>query len=204
MPRTRSLAWSELKLGILALVALVLAAFFIFLVGGQGGLPWQRYHLKTRFPNVAGLKQGAVVRLAGVEVGQVASIEFAGAQVEVGFEVSKDMRDKITASSRAMLGSVSLLGESAIDIDAGAWGRRCPSGATSPRRRRRGSSPTWPRARPPGSRRSRSSCAMCAPARARWASWSPTRRSTVNSRRSSPRPTPSSRTSIAGAGRSAG
>lgn len=119
MPRTRSLAWSELKLGILTVVAVVLATFFIFLVGGQGGLPWQRYHLKTRFPNVAGLKEGAVVRLAGVEVGQVASIEFAGAQVEVGFEVSKEVRDKITEQSRAMLGSVSLLGESAIDLTSG-------------------------------------------------------------------------------------
>ena len=30
MPRTRSLAWSELKIGILAVVALVIAAMLIF------------------------------------------------------------------------------------------------------------------------------------------------------------------------------
>jgi hypothetical protein len=37
MPRTRSLAFSELKIGILAVIALVLAVFLVFLVGGEGG-----------------------------------------------------------------------------------------------------------------------------------------------------------------------
>ena len=71
MPRTRSLAWSELKIGILAVAALVLAAMLIVAVGGQGGFSWQRYALKTKFANVQGLKSGAIVRVAGVEVGKV-------------------------------------------------------------------------------------------------------------------------------------
>jgi phospholipid/cholesterol/gamma-HCH transport system substrate-binding protein len=135
MPRTRSLAWSELKLGILAILAVALAAFFIFLVGGEGGLPWQRYSLKTRFPNVMGLKHGAVVRIAGVEVGQVTDMTFVGAQVEVTFEVSKDMQDKITTASRAMLGSVSLLGESAVDLTAGSTGTPLPEWSYVPSQR---------------------------------------------------------------------
>lgn len=123
MPRTRSLAWSELKIGILAVLAVVLAAIMIFLVGGQTGFFWQRYHLKTRFPNVQGLKSGALVRVAGVEVGTVKGIEFQGAEVEVSMEVLKTMHDKITTDSRAMLGSLSLLGEAVVDISAGRTGQ---------------------------------------------------------------------------------
>jgi len=126
MPRTRSLAWSELKLGITVVAALAIAIVFIFMVGGEGGLPWQRYHLKTRFPNVQGLKSGAVVRLAGVEVGQVSDVQFVGAQVEVTMEISEDMQDKITEQSRAQLGSISLLGETAIDIATVGVGRPIP------------------------------------------------------------------------------
>jgi len=123
MPRTRSLAWSQLKLGIVVVVAVAIAMVFAFMVGGEGGLPWQRYHLKTRFPNVQGLKSGAVVRLAGVEVGQVSDVQFAGAQVEVTMELSEDVQDKITEQSKAMIGSISLLGETAIDINATGAGR---------------------------------------------------------------------------------
>jgi phospholipid/cholesterol/gamma-HCH transport system substrate-binding protein len=96
------------------------------MVGGEGGLPWQRYHLKTRFPNVQGLKGGAVVRLAGVEVGQVSDVQFVGTQVEVTMEVSEDVQDKITEQSRAMIGSISLLGETSIDIASVGVGRPIP------------------------------------------------------------------------------
>jgi phospholipid/cholesterol/gamma-HCH transport system substrate-binding protein len=126
MPRTRSLAWSELKLGIVVVAAIAVAVLFAFMVGGEGGLPWQRYHLKTRFPNVQGLKAGAVVRLAGVEVGQVSDVQFAGAQVEVTLELSEDVQDKITEQSKAMIGSISLLGETAIDINAVGVGKPLP------------------------------------------------------------------------------
>ena len=69
MPRTRSLAWSELKIGLLTVFALATATMLIFLLSGEGGFFWQRYSLKTVFPNIAGLKPGAPVRVAGVEVG---------------------------------------------------------------------------------------------------------------------------------------
>src|SRR5262245_51805807 len=116
MPRTRSLAWSELRIGVLTVVAIVIAAVLIFSLTGSKGFSWQRYTLKTRFDNVAGLAKGSPVRVAGVEVGTVTGIDFAGEQVDVTFEVKDTVRPRITERSVASLGSVSLLGESAIDI----------------------------------------------------------------------------------------
>ena len=83
MPRTRSIAWSELKLGIVGIIAVVLTMVSIVAVGGASGFWWERYNLKTRFDDIQGLKTGAVVRVSGKEVGTVKAIEFAGAQVEV-------------------------------------------------------------------------------------------------------------------------
>lgn len=116
MPRTRSLAWAELKIGILGVAAIALVTILILAVGGQGGFFWQRYGLVTRFADVKGLKSGAVVRVAGVEVGKVTDVRFAGGGVEVAMEVSRDMRPLITTGSRAAIGSLSLLGEPVIDI----------------------------------------------------------------------------------------
>jgi phospholipid/cholesterol/gamma-HCH transport system substrate-binding protein len=122
MPRTRSLAYSELKIGILAVVALIVASTVIFLLTGQGGFPWQRYHLKTRFDNVAGLKPGAPVRLAGIEVGAVQDIQLDGDRVEVVFEVLRAFHAQLTEQSRASLGSISLLGQATVDLTAATTG----------------------------------------------------------------------------------
>jgi phospholipid/cholesterol/gamma-HCH transport system substrate-binding protein len=126
MPRTRSLAWSELKIGVVAIVAVGITALTIFLLTGGKGFFWQRYNLKARFTNVAGLKPGSPVRLAGVEVGDVNEVDLSGAEVEVVFQVNKIYRDRITTDSIARLGSVSLLGESAVDISPSGTGTPIP------------------------------------------------------------------------------
>lgn len=122
MPRTRSLAWSELKIGIAGVVALVLLTMLIVAIGGEGGYFWQRYPLKARFDNVMGLKEGAVVRLSGKEIGAVRAVTFSGAQVEVHFEVLEELRPVLTTESVAVIGSLSLLGEPIIDITSAGGG----------------------------------------------------------------------------------
>ena len=138
MPRTRSLAWSELKIGIVSVTAIVLAVIFIFAVGGQAGFFWQQYYLKTRFADVQGLKAGAVIRVAGVEVGKVDEIAFSGSEVEVKLAVKKEMQQRITTESRASIGSLSLLGEPVIDVSPASSGTPLKDGDTLPSVRPKG------------------------------------------------------------------
>jgi phospholipid/cholesterol/gamma-HCH transport system substrate-binding protein len=128
MPRTRSLAWSELKIGMLAVGALILAGMLIIAVGGQSGFAWQRYELKTKFDNVQGLKTGAIVRVAGVEVGKVTSVGFVGPSVEVRLSIRDEMQSRVTTDSRASIGSLSLLGEPIIDVTPASTGRPLKNG----------------------------------------------------------------------------
>jgi len=110
----------------MTIAAIVIAAITIVSVMGGRGFFWQRYKLKTRFSNVAGLKSGSPVRVAGMEVGSVTGVVFSGDQVDVVFEVNKDVRPRVTTNSTAVLGSVSLLGLGAIDITAASSGTPIP------------------------------------------------------------------------------
>jgi len=126
MPRTHSLAWAELKFGIISVFALVMAGLLIFAVGGGGGMPWQNYTLKGRFGNVAGLMAGSPVRVAGVQVGTVDQVILSESGVEVWFDVKDEYRPLVTDRSKAVLGTISLLGEGAVDITAGLGGTPIP------------------------------------------------------------------------------
>lgn len=132
MPRTRSLKWSELKIGIMAVVALVIAAALILALGGEGGFFWQRYNLRVKFSNAGGVQRGSPVRLAGVTVGAVTDIQFSGSEVEMLLELREDMQERVRTTSRATIGAVSLLGEGAVDITASTTGQPIPEGGYVP------------------------------------------------------------------------
>jgi phospholipid/cholesterol/gamma-HCH transport system substrate-binding protein len=132
MPRTRSVTWSELKLGVIGVTTLALVATTIVAIGVQGGFAWQRYPLKTRFSDAMGLKPGAVVRLNGKDVGTVTDVEFVGAEVEVVFEVRDEVRSLLTTESSATIGSLSLLGEPSVDLRAATSGRVLNDGEMVP------------------------------------------------------------------------
>ena len=113
-------------MGLVAIIALGLAMALIFTMGSAGGFFWQRYSLKILFDDVAGLKEGAPVRIAGVSVGSVEELQFVGDRVEVIVELAQEHQTRVTTSSQATLGSVSLLGEGAVDVTSSSEGTPIP------------------------------------------------------------------------------
>ena len=183
MPRTRSLAWAELKIGIIAVFALVMAGLLIFAVGGSGGFFWQRYPLKARFANVAGLKSGSPVRVAGVEVGSVTDVELVGRRRR-----GLVRRHERHAAARHRPSRRRRSARSRCSARAPSTSRRrrrhadSRLGLRADRRRAPAASPQLTEQADAGHRtRPRRSSRTCAPARAPSASSSPTTRSTASS-----------------------
>jgi phospholipid/cholesterol/gamma-HCH transport system substrate-binding protein len=106
----------------MAVAALALTAILVIAVGGASGFAWERYSLKTNFANVQGLKSGAIVRVAGVEVGKVTKVELSGTGVDVYLSIKEENQPRVTTDSFASIGSMSLLGEPLIDVSPAATG----------------------------------------------------------------------------------
>ena len=83
---------------------------------------------KTKFTDVEGLKTGAVVRVAGVEVGKVTDVRLEGAEVLVELDINEEHQQRITDQSRAVIGSLSLLGEPIIEVTPSSQGRPLKDG----------------------------------------------------------------------------
>jgi phospholipid/cholesterol/gamma-HCH transport system substrate-binding protein len=130
MAYRKQLTWTELRVGLFVLVALfVLAAGIFYVTGGQALGP--KYRLKTYLPEVAGLTNGAPVRVDGVEVGNVENIRLLprtgktpdrNKNIEVTMRVDRRYQDDILTDSTASLVTEGLLGNRYVNITRGFTG----------------------------------------------------------------------------------
>lgn len=107
----------ETRLGMFA-VLVAIAAFLLLEMGG--GLHWfqKGITVRARFASIQDLKVGDPVKLAGVPVGRVTSIQIAGDKVEVSCRIDRDaqVRTDTTASIRF----TGLLGQNHVALDFGS------------------------------------------------------------------------------------
>ncbi len=120
MKRSDNIAWSQLKVGIFIICALIFLAGGIFLMGRQTKLFTPKGALSVIMTDVAGLKIGAPVWLAGVDVGTVTRIRFerptVSNEVEVDLELDREALKKIGPDSIITVKTRGLMGEKYVDI----------------------------------------------------------------------------------------
>ncbi|NOY25445.1 MAG: MCE family protein [Oligoflexia bacterium] len=103
----------ELGVGVLVLVALALLAYMALKVGALQGMG-DHVDLVTRLPDAAGLADGALVKVAGVDVGRVSSLGIEGGQAIVHLEVQTDAQ--IRTDAIATVRARSVLGEKFVEL----------------------------------------------------------------------------------------
>ncbi len=123
MPSRKEIQWSQLKVGALVLVSVVLLIALMFLMtASSGGLFAHRITLRCYFPNAGGLKDGAVVTLEGVTIGNVIHMRVVPERnpnpVEVTMQVGERYLSDLHTDSLASIQAAGVLGDSFVDIDS--------------------------------------------------------------------------------------
>ncbi len=122
MPSQKQLKWSQLKVGITVIVASITLAVLIFLMSNTGGIFTEKIILKSYFDDANGLRQGAPVRLSGVDIGNVSAIRVVPDKpltpVEVTMKVGTKYDFDLRKDSTTLLSTAGVLGETYINIDS--------------------------------------------------------------------------------------
>ena len=123
MPNQQQVRWSQLKVGVLVLVACTALTALVFLMSGNtGGLFQGRITLHSYFENSAGLKVGAPVNLEGVTVGNVKAIRIVPARqltpVEVIMKIGKQYQQDIRSDSKTSMDTIGVLGDTVVNINS--------------------------------------------------------------------------------------
>jgi len=120
MKRSDNLRWSQVKAGIFILVAILLFGAGVLMMGDKTKMFIQKGTLSVIMPDVAGLKIGAPVWLAGVDVGLVTDIHFEtpekNNEITVTLQIDRNALKKIGSDSRVIIKTRGLMGEKYVDI----------------------------------------------------------------------------------------
>jgi phospholipid/cholesterol/gamma-HCH transport system substrate-binding protein len=114
--------WIRFRVGVFVVAALVAFIAVIYVLGARARLFEARYTIHADFTEVGGLREGATVRLAGVQIGRVTAVNLApqpGGKVRVDLTIGKQFADRIRKDSVARLETQGLLGDRLVEITAG-------------------------------------------------------------------------------------
>jgi phospholipid/cholesterol/gamma-HCH transport system substrate-binding protein len=126
MPSQQEVRWSQLKVGVIVLVASVILVTLLFLVTSSSGMGVLSHKLTitTYFENSAALKVGAPVNLQGVTIGTVKSVAVVTdpahklTPVLVTMKIDSKYQKGLHKDSKAALSTLGVLGDTVVDINS--------------------------------------------------------------------------------------
>src|SRR5688572_17597131 len=124
MPSPKKTTWAQLRVGLLAIFAMVLLAVLVFLITGTQGFFARKTPLYTYMRDSAAIVKGAAVRLNGILIGEVSKVELSGSSdparvVRIEMEVREEFINHIPVDSVAAVSAENVLGQKYINIKRG-------------------------------------------------------------------------------------
>lgn len=120
MKRSNQIGWAQVRGGVFIFLALLFFAGGVLLMGQKTKMFVSKGAMRVVMNDVVGLKVGAPVWLAGVDVGLVTDILFADPkssnEVSIDIEVDTEAMKKIGADSKITIKTRGLMGEKYVDI----------------------------------------------------------------------------------------
>src|SRR5205809_1155578 len=112
----------KLRVGVFVLVALAAFLGMVYALGARARLFEAHYTIHAEFTEVAGLTEGATVRLAGVQIGRVTDVRLPGepgGKVRVDLTIARRYADRIRRDSIGRIGAEGWLGDKVVEVTVG-------------------------------------------------------------------------------------
>ncbi len=116
---------SDIKVGIVTFLALLLVVIGVTLAGGDKGLFLQKTVVfKARINDISGLKKGGTVTMGGMAIGKVTRVDLLENEeknpVEVTMEIRSDIQHRIKEDSTPSIRTQGMLGDRYVEISIGS------------------------------------------------------------------------------------
>src|ERR1700689_4776178 len=125
MASQKRVHWAQLRTGILATVAMIIAGMLIFLLTGQSNFFGGQFHLQTYMEDSAGMVANDPVRVNGILVGYIGKIGLSGSRdpkktVQIDMVIQQKFLDQIPEDSKSAVSAANLLGSKFVNITKGS------------------------------------------------------------------------------------
>jgi phospholipid/cholesterol/gamma-HCH transport system substrate-binding protein len=134
MPGTSKTKWAQLKVGLMAIAALLILAYLIFLMSATQAFFTSKTAVYTFLNDSEAVAEASQVTLNGINVGQVSKVEFSGSSqpnriVRITMQVETRFLSSIPVDSQAEMAAANLLGTKYINIKKGKSAQTIQPGA---------------------------------------------------------------------------